>query len=154
MASLSRIVLFEKSENTLPFYQLFGLVCDLSAPIKICCDQFSPALFFQRACSLLEHIQNCLRFRRFFSSFSVVLPCYLWLFMISSVCKSSYQIIVVIVKNYQVNFEIHMKRERHNFLSQMPLLLFDQEININGFDIKLWSGTLCCLPLVMNYCGR
>lgn len=122
------------------FISFFGLVCDLSAPIKICCDQFSPALFFQRAYSL-EHTQNCLRFRRFFSSFTVVLPCYLWLFKMSSVCKS-YQIIVVIVKNYQVNYEVSMKRERHNFLSQMPLLLFDQEININGFDSKLWSGAM------------
>jgi hypothetical protein len=90
----------------------------------------------------VEHVQNCLRFRRLFSSFTVVLPCYLWLFMMSSVCKSSYQIIVVIVKNYQVNYEVRMKRERHNFLSQMPLLLFDQEISINGFDSKLWSGAM------------
>jgi len=48
----------------------------------------------------------------------------------------------MIVKNYQVNFEVRMKRERHNFLSQMPLLLFDQEININGFDSKLWSRAM------------
>jgi len=41
--------------------------------------------------------------------------------MMSSVCKSSYQIIVMIVKNYQVNYEVRMKRERHNFLSQIPL---------------------------------
>jgi hypothetical protein len=59
--------------------------------------------------------------------------------MMSSVRKSSYHIIVVIVKNYQVNYEVHMKLEHHNFLSQIPLLLFDQEINVNGFDSILWS---------------
>jgi len=61
--------------------------------------------------------------------------------MMTSVCTSSYQIIVMIVKNYRVNYEVRMKRERHNFLSQMSLLLLDQEIN-NGFDSKLWSGAM------------
>jgi hypothetical protein len=35
-----------------------------------------------------------------------------------------------------------MKLECHNFPSQIPLLLFDQEININGFDSMLWSGAM------------
>lgn len=157
MASLSRIV-FWKIWKYLPFYQRFGLVCDISAPIKICCNQFSPALFFQRAYSLVGHTQNCLRFRRFFSSFTVFLLCYLWLFMVS-VCKSSYQIIVVIVKNYQVNYEVRMKRERHNFclkwlcfFSTKKLTLMDLIVNCG--QVRWIDHTLCCLPLVMNNCGH
>jgi hypothetical protein len=50
MASLPRIVLFENFENSLPFYQLFGLVCDLSAPIK------STAVISALPCSSNGHI--------------------------------------------------------------------------------------------------
>jgi len=128
MDALSLIVSFEKFENTLPFYQLFGLVCALSAPIKICCYQFSPAPFFQRAYFLVEHTLKCLRFRRFFSCFTVVLR-YLRLFMMSD-CKSSYQIIVMILKNYQVNYEMRVKRVCHKFLSQIPLLFSTMKLTL------------------------
>jgi hypothetical protein len=57
MDSLSRIVLFEKFENTLPFYQLFGLVCDLSAQLK------SAAISSALPCSSNGHILSWNMFR-------------------------------------------------------------------------------------------